>query len=249
MTAATLTRTQVKRAVTKAAKKPKYWRCQFCVGGHHGSCPGAVWHRQVIRDGKGNVTGVEPVLWRCLCEEPGHPTFPYCTRCKNDSADGVNPTTWLCVDRHGCETRLEARRKNSDLWQMLQRCRSVAANKKRAARLGAAAAAAAVDPDQDARIEQLLDYQAQLARNKRKKNSGPRKTPPKPSTGRCECCGETTRGGRFLPGHDAKLASRLRAQVAEGSAEAYEELKQRGWLNKLPGKLRGGPVAAASAVA
>jgi hypothetical protein len=34
---------------------------------------------------------------------------------------------------------------------------------------------------------------------------------------RCMCsCGDTTRGGRFLPGHDAKLRSELVAQIKKG---------------------------------
>jgi len=45
-----------------------------------------------------------------------------------------------------------------------------------------------------------------------------RKTPRKVRTARpCLCsCGGTTRGGRFLPGHDAKLRSELVAQIKKG---------------------------------
>lgn len=46
----------------------------------------------------------------------------------------------------------------------------------------------------------------------------------------CECnCGGTTRGGRFLPGHDAKLKSLLLRAAAGGDTEAGEELRRRGW--------------------
>lgn len=47
----------------------------------------------------------------------------------------------------------------------------------------------------------------------------------------CECgCGAMTRrGSRFLPGHDAKLKSRLRKAAAEGDAQARKELIARGW--------------------
>jgi len=56
-------------------------------------------------------------------------------------------------------------------------------------------------------------------------------TDPKP----CECgCGAITRrGSRFLPGHDAKLKSKLRKATKKGNANAKaaakKELKSRGW--------------------
>jgi hypothetical protein len=52
---------------------------------------------------------------------------------------------------------------------------------------------------------------------------------------RCECgCGGTTRGGRFLPGHDAKLKSQLLAKSRTGRTtrsrqSAQGELRKRGW--------------------
>jgi hypothetical protein len=47
----------------------------------------------------------------------------------------------------------------------------------------------------------------------------PKRGVPRP----CECgCGGMTEGGRFRPGHDAKLASRL---LAEARAKATEEGK------------------------
>lgn len=60
----------------------------------------------------------------------------------------------------------------------------------------------------------------------------------------CQHCGEPTRGGMFLPGHDAKLKSDLQAKVKDESKEnqpgrlrAVAELAMRGW--PLPeGKVR-----------
>lgn len=47
----------------------------------------------------------------------------------------------------------------------------------------------------------------------------------------CECgCGGTTRGGRFQPGHDAKLKSDLLRRAADGDTNAGEELRTRGWV-------------------
>lgn len=49
----------------------------------------------------------------------------------------------------------------------------------------------------------------------------------------CGCRAITRRGSRFLPGHDAKLKSKLRNAVKKGNANAkahaQKELKVRGW--------------------
>jgi hypothetical protein len=47
----------------------------------------------------------------------------------------------------------------------------------------------------------------------------------------CECgCGRTAKAGRkFLPGHDAKLHSKLRLCAESGDVKAKAELKARGW--------------------
>jgi hypothetical protein len=48
--------------------------------------------------------------------------------------------------------------------------------------------------------------------------------------GLCECgCGQIVKR-RFLPGHDAKLKSRLNSELLEGSEAARRELGRRGWL-------------------
>jgi hypothetical protein len=57
-------------------------------------------------------------------------------------------------------------------------------------------------------------------------------------TTKCDCgCGDATLGGRFRPGHDAKLKSRL-LQQARGTnkrtaTKARAELKRLGWLHFL----------------
>lgn len=55
----------------------------------------------------------------------------------------------------------------------------------------------------------------------------------RPKVGRCEWCGEPTRGGRFLPGNDAKLKSRLQKLGESGDVGAIVELMYRGWPIKL----------------
>lgn len=53
------------------------------------------------------------------------------------------------------------------------------------------------------------------------------KLPPK--VGRCQHCGLPTRGGKFLPGHDATLKGQLKRAAEEGSQTAGIELVLRGW--------------------
>lgn len=52
----------------------------------------------------------------------------------------------------------------------------------------------------------------------------------RPPTGRlCECnCGKPVKR-RFLPGHDAKLKSRLVKEARAGSKAALQNLRENGW--------------------
>lgn len=57
----------------------------------------------------------------------------------------------------------------------------------------------------------------------------------------CACgCGERTKGGKFLPGHDMKLKSRLISAIKEGPAaerkKALKEAETHGWdlSDKVP---------------
>jgi hypothetical protein len=50
------------------------------------------------------------------------------------------------------------------------------------------------------------------------------------ANGRCEHCGAAT-GGRFAPGHDAKLKAQLWKEALEGSYKSYAEMYIRGWHN------------------
>lgn len=65
----------------------------------------------------------------------------------------------------------------------------------------------------------------------------------------CQCgCGGRTGGGKFLPGHDAKLKSRLFSE-ARGTDEAARDvalvaLEQRGWLHLMGDKKVAKPKAA-----
>lgn len=61
---------------------------------------------------------------------------------------------------------------------------------------------------------------------------------PKPTSGVCHHCGEPTKGGRFVAGHDAKLKGILkRRAVDHGSAWAVAEAIARDWFK--PGAWKG----------
>ena len=53
----------------------------------------------------------------------------------------------------------------------------------------------------------------------------------------CECgCGGTTKGGRFLPRHDAKLKKVLIQDALAGGKRAANKLEKLGWTKFLDAK-------------
>lgn len=58
-----------------------------------------------------------------------------------------------------------------------------------------------------------------------------------PTKTECECgCGGATKGGRFLPGHDAKLKKALTEAALTGSKRAETKLEKLGWSKFLDAK-------------
>ena len=55
------------------------------------------------------------------------------------------------------------------------------------------------------------------------------KPAPKQKTGSCEHCGQPTKGGRFVAGHDAKLKGDLKRAAEAGDLDALVELIVRNW--------------------
>lgn len=69
----------------------------------------------------------------------------------------------------------------------------------------------------------------------------PAKAPSKPKTGMCLCCGETTGGGLFRPGHDSKYLTLWAFRVREGLEpldRVLEHWSEQGISEALQGKLR-----------
>jgi hypothetical protein len=59
---------------------------------------------------------------------------------------------------------------------------------------------------------------------------------------KCMCgCGEKTRGGRFLPGHDARLKGRLQKKFRDTGLNAQEKelVNSLGWMRFMPAKEEG----------
>jgi hypothetical protein len=167
----------------------------------------------------GAVRNAQPggKLVKCYCCERS----PYCIDCR--ATEQIDPSTWSCTDKLSCNLRVAERLATSPLHQQLQECRSDSAERARRIRLQTEVIRMGLDPDEIDEFE----------RPQEKKLRVPRST-----TGACECCGEPTRGGRFLPGHDARLASRLVARIKDGDLQAQEEMVNRGWEGKIPAKLR-----------
>lgn len=66
------------------------------------------------------------------------------------------------------------------------------------------------------------------------------KTPAKPKTGTCICCGEATKGGLFLPGHDARHIGRVAETIKGGKYtldEALQLMTEQGISEALRAKL------------
>lgn len=142
-----------------------------------------------------------------VCSCPNHEGES--PRCVNCGVqnDVVDSTTRRCLDPEGCAGRVDSKQRANPLHTMLQEVQQVAQASKAA----------------------KAPAKAMTARK--------RTEVARPKTGRCQHCGEATRGGLFVAGHDAKLKSIL-AKVAYGDGRkadrvmAAAEMIARGWVKK-----------------
>ena len=163
--------------------------CGHCQTRHHHNCPGA------IASGK--------QLWVCPC---GCVQLR-CTECR--ATDGVDPETWRCRDRAGCDEAVQARLAKDPTIQLIRSLREQAAER--------------VAREVATRRTRTPDGAVAIA----------------PGRGQCECgCGAATKS-RFAPGHDARLRGVLQRAYAAGDEEAGLELAARGgvWARHTTGKL------------
>lgn len=138
---------------------------------------------------------------------------PRCLHCGHDRPEDVDPKLWSCLFPTECDGRIQRRLEHSPLWNQLQQCRTDSLERRRRVRTEADRIRAQVG-------EELDEFDRPLERKPR---------PPRATVGECECCGAATRGGKFLPGHDARLKSRLRAAAKSGDDAAKADLERRGW--------------------
>jgi hypothetical protein len=142
------------------------------------------------------------------CSDEHHTNHTACTWCGQDGKTELDPVYLRCVDTNACK---------------VTRAERVAETK---------------------RARKILEWDALTAVEKAKRpdpvdeDGAPKpkrvKGEARPTSGRCHHCGEPTKGGRFVIGHDAKLKGLLKRAALDGIAMAVTEMIARGWL-KRPG--------------
>lgn len=154
----------------------------------------------------------------CRCTKCSHPA--QCLDCRNTNPDEISVDQYKCIDPDGCRGRISARLERSALWRMLQDCRAAGAAERARVARGRMKIMATLPPDEE---------DSAAPRPKRKPGAARAKS------GTCLCCGEPTRGGKFLPGHDAKLAAVLRTAMRDGTitTEQTALVTELGWQKKV----------------
>ena len=130
----------------------------------------------------------------CDCHTNGPIT---CLDCGTKDVRGgfvVDSKTRTCMDPSACEATVTARLAADPLHQQIQQIREESKAKAAEARR------AAGDPDAPARPARAP-----------KAEKGP---------GKCVCCQAETKGGKFLPGHDARWIKQVLADVEKGRIDA-----------------------------
>lgn len=80
-------------------------------------------------------------------------------------------------------------------------------------------------------FQRYRDYQAHGEQVRAERGEETATRAGRPTAGVCQCgCEGPTKGGKFQPGHDAKLKGRLRKAAQDGDEEAHAELVDRGWV-------------------
>ncbi|QHB47201.1 hypothetical protein SEA_APPLECIDER_32 [Arthrobacter phage AppleCider] len=134
----------------------------------------------------------------CGCKEDGcRAGQPRCTECHNTEANEIGPN-WKCLDRQDCEAEQERRLAANPTIQWI---RSETQKK------------AILQPSEDAGAPEGPPARARVSRTPRK--------PAEPTPCTCGCEG-TTKGGKFLPGHDSKYLNQLVEAAERGGRHADE---------------------------
>lgn len=172
---------------------------------------------------RGAITNGVGTTWLCRCD--CHVGALLCHRCGYDHSrepDGYDPERRICTDTTDCADKIradfEVKRRTDPLLVAIEEARKAGAE------------------DRAAREAEKARRRAEEAERARERGEEPPtstkagKTPQK-----CHCgCGEMTKGGRFLMGHDMKLKGSLFRVAREGVHQPSRvrctvELLARGW--------------------
>lgn len=143
-----------------------------------------------------------------VCSHEYHDANPACWVCKSTDSE-LDPARRQCIDAEGCAETVAHNLVNNAKYQEYLGHRAAGEAAKAAKR-----AAAELDEDGEPRA--------------------PRVKAERPTTGTCHHCGEPTKGGKFVAGHDAKLKGILIQGGKDGDAEAVAEAMARDWYK--PGR-------------
>lgn len=194
--------------MTKTAASPaptvtyRKHACGFCAAGLHHLCKVATWN-----PGSGKIVipaaGGQPAvysgeaLW-CACPDPEcEGKRPSCRECGYDPGFTLDLGEGLvCLDRAECALRVSQRLENDPIHLLLLECRTTRIVDGEAVER----------PRRATPAEQAAAKAAKAAARARG----------------CLCCGESTKGGLFLPGHDARFVAVLAGKVRAGEIEADE---------------------------
>lgn len=174
---------------TLTAPQMLKYRCGLCSAGRHDLCPGAIWNPgsgEIVTPAIGSIPAVHAGELRyCPCDSTEHTeTLVRCRNCGTRNPLGASTDKGTCTDTEGCATMAAVRQENDPTFQLVRECQTtviVSGEVKERPRRA--------KPEERAK--------AKVARQEAKARA-------------CVCnCGGTTKGGLFLPGHDARYVSQL----------------------------------------
>lgn len=197
---------------------PSRWMSGFCQSGLHERCPGAaVRGLNVIAKAK-TKAGRARLL---LCAHPWHEGQP--VKCLNCGRAGQPVTDDReCVDFEDCVDFQIKRTESNPIVVLVREC-VAAGEQERAAKAlrRAEERPKGLDGAENTGEAPNSEERPRRAREPR---------PPRPTSGTCVHCGEPTKGGLFVAGHDAKLKGLLLAAAKTGDAQALAEMQMRNWV-------------------
>lgn len=133
--------------------------------------------------------------------------------CPDDGGVLLESPTWgdrlFCPNnRHGGNGAFFARSSTTEGWVQVTTGEGSGLTESQIRKMAAAQASAESDAAAEATVNGKRKPKAEKA-------AAPRAAAKSKDPRACECgCGENTKGGRFRPGHDAKLHSRQKAEAA-----------------------------------